>query len=415
MWLKELKKYLGIFILGVALIAVYKTFDNFGHVVSWGQHLLSLLTPFVIGFCIAYVLYIPCRKIEELCQKTRVAFVVKRRRGIAVASIYLIFLAAVSLLLVSIIPALVKSITEFVDQLPSIIQGAVNWFNSLGIYNINDVTIQKLLSNDLISIDKILGGFSFDNMNKYAKGVMSFGTGVFNAFMGIIISVYILIDRQSLKQTFRRFVRSYISEKHREFFGRYLKKINQFINLYIYCQLVDALIIFILSFLTLTIMRVKYAPLLALMVGAFNLIPYFGAITATVLAAVITVFTKSFTSGIIVAVVLIVLQQLDANFIQPKLLSGSLNVKPFWVILGIITGGGLFGVLGIFLAVPIFALLRIILIDVLEMRERKKLFKEALARGEPFDENYDPDTAACRIQSDLNLDGQKPDSRKKKK
>ena len=340
---------------------------------------------------------------------------VKRRRGIAVASIYLIFLAAVSLLLVSIIPALVKSITEFVDQLPSIIQGAVNWFNSLGIYNINDVTIQKLLSNDLISIDKILGGFSFDNMNKYAKGVMSFGTGVFNAFMGIIISVYILIDRQSLKQTFQRFVRSYISEKHREFFGRYLKKINQFINLYIYCQLVDALIIFILSFLTLTIMRVKYAPLLALMVGAFNLIPYFGAITATVLAAVITVFTKSFTSGVIVAVVLIVLQQLDANFIQPKLLSGSLNVKPFWVILGIITGGGLFGVLGIFLAVPIFALLRIILIDVLEMRERKKLFKEALARGEPFDENYDPDTTACRIQSDLNLDAQKPDSRKKKK
>ena len=149
--------------------------------------------------------------------------------------------------------------------------------------------------------------------------------------------------------------------------------------------------------------------------GAFNLIPYFGAITATVLAAVITVFTKSFTSGVIVAVVLIVLQQLDANFIQPKLLSGALNVKPFWVILGIITGGGLFGVLGIFLAVPIFALLRIILIDVLEMRERKKLFKEALARGEPFDENYDPDTTACRIQSDLNLDAQKPDSRKKKK
>lgn len=415
MWLNEIKKYLGLFILGVALIAVYKTFDNFGKIISWGQYLLSLLTPFVIGFCVAYVLYIPCRKIEELCQKTKVAFLVKSRRGVAVASIFLVFLAAVTLLLVAIIPALIRSITEFVEQLPYIIRGAVNWFNSLGIYTINDKTIQDLLNSDFFSLDKLLGGFSFANVNRYAKGVMSFGTGVFNVFLGLVISVYILLDRHSLKCIFQRFVRSYISEKHRNFIGRYMRKVNEFINLYIYCQLVDALIVFLISFVALVIMRVKYAPLLALMVGAFNLIPYFGAITATVLAAVITVFTKSFTSGVIVAVVLIALQQLDANFIQPKLLSGSLNVKPFWVILGIVLGGGLFGVLGIFLAVPIFALLRIILIDILEMRERKKLCRDAQSRGEPFDGVYDPEQMQEKIRQDLELDNPPQDAKKTKK
>lgn len=381
MWFQEFKKYIGLFLLGVALIAVYKTFDNFGNVIGWIKNLLSLLTPFVIGFCIAYVLYIPCRKIEELCQKTKVAFLINRRRGIAVASIYLIFLAAIALLLVAIIPAFSKSVREFWAQLPNLIRGAVQWFNGLGIYTITEGTLQQLLSSKVLSIDSILGGVNFDNMNKYAKSVVSFGTGVFNAFLGMIISVYILLDRQGLKQIFMRFTRTYVSEKHRRILGRYGRKVNEFINLYIYCQLVDAVIIFVLSFLALTIMQVEYVPLLAFIVGAFNLIPYFGAITATILAAVITMFTKSFTSGLIVIAVLIVLQQIDANFIQPKLLSGSLNIKPFWVILGILLGGGLFGILGIFLAVPIFALLRIILLDILETWEKKKGLKTPPSSG----------------------------------
>ena len=105
------------------------------------------------------------------------------------------------------------------------------------------------------------------------------------------------------------------------------------------------------------------------MLGAFNLIPYFGAITATVLTGVITVFTGSLTLAIVAVVSMIILQQLDSNLIQPKLLSGSLQIKPFWVIFGILLGGGLFGVVGIFLAVPITALCRSILIDTKEMTQ----------------------------------------------
>ncbi len=372
MWWKELKKYLGLFVLGVLLIAVYKTFDNFGYVIDWGKNLLALLTPFVIGGCIAYVLYIPCRKIEALCQKTKVAFLEKHQCGIAIAAIYLIFFAAVTLLLFAVVPALVRSIKEFIEQLPVLIQGLFDWLNSFGIYEFNSNSLVRFLNENLLSADKLLSGFTFDHVNRYAKGVMSVGTALFNAFMGIIISVYILIDRHNLKESFARFFRAYGSPKYRSTVVWYGRKINEFIHLYISCQLVDAVVVFVLSFLVLAVLRVKYAILLALIMGSFNLIPYFGAITATVLAAMITAFTKDFTAGLIVAASMIVLQQLDANFIQPRLLSGSLNVQPFWVILGIILGGGLFGVLGIFLAVPMFALLRIILLDVLERRERKK-------------------------------------------
>lgn len=378
MWIKELKKYIGLFILAVAVIAVYKTFDNFSIIISWTGQLLHLLTPFVIGFCIAYVLFIPCRKLEKLLQKTNIKFFIKSRRGIAVAAIYLLFLAAVSLILTAIIPALVRSISDFIEQFPSIVGSAVEWLESLDIINPEDLSLQKILNNNLFSLQKLIESINFNNMNKYARGVMSFGTGLFNVFLGVVISIYILLDRRSLKENFNKITKLFISDKKRAFFGRYLKTINEFIQKYISCQLMDAGIVFLISFIILSIVRVKYAPLLALLIGSFNLIPYFGAVTATAFAAILTCFTGSFTQGIIVAVSQIALQQLDANFIQPKLLAGSLQLKPFWVIFGIMLGGGLFGILGIFLAVPIVALLRIIVLDILGMKERKLKEKEKI-------------------------------------
>lgn len=378
---EELKKYLGVFILGFALIVVYKTFDNLGYFFDWLKNLWNLLTPFIIAFCIAYILYTPCKKIEEICLKFKVNFIVKHRRGIAVIFIYSIFLGLVALIILAILPALTKSISDFIEQLPSLIYGAVNWFNSLGIYKINQSTIQDIINSDLVSIDKLLSGINFDNVNKYAKSVMNIGTAVFDCFMGLVVSVYILLDRRSLKENTLRIARTYISNKKRKVFGKYLNKINHFIHLYIYCQLLDALIVFILSFITLTLMRIEYTPLLSFMIGTFNLIPYFGAITATIITAVITIFTKGFYSALGVTAALLILQQIDSNFIQPKLVSDSLNVKPFWVILGIIVGGGFFGVIGIFLAVPIIALLRIILLDILETREQRKPQQPAQNNG----------------------------------
>ena len=134
-------------------------------------------------------------------------------------------------------------------------------------------------------------------------------------------------------------------------------------------MLIDAVVIFILSFIAMSIIGVSYAPLFALIVGLFNLIPYFGAIVATVVTGVITVFTGSFTQGIITVITLIVIQQLDANLIQPRLFADSLQVKPLYVILGITVGGGLFGMVGIFFAVPIIALIRSIILELMERKE----------------------------------------------
>ncbi|MEG2669028.1 MAG: AI-2E family transporter [Oscillospiraceae bacterium] len=326
MKIKELAKYISFFVLAVAVIIVYKTFDNFGIIIDLFKKILALLTPFFIGFGISYILYIPCQKIEKLLQKTKVQFVIKWRRGIAVASIYAIFIATITLILVAIIPAIVRSCYEFLEQLPSFIAIAIDWINSLDLFQIDiqNMTIQKLLTSNFFSLQEMLNGINFSSVNKYAQGVMNFGTGVFNIFMGIVISIYILIDRKNIKEITLRFVRLYIKEKPRQIIGKYLRQIDEFIRKYIYCMIIDAGIIFVISFIALSIMKVKYAPLFALILGSFNMIPYFGAIIATVITSVTTIFTGSLTLGIMVAVVMLIIQQLDGNFIQPKLLSGSL-------------------------------------------------------------------------------------------
>ncbi len=367
MWWKELRRYLGIFLLGAVLIAVYKTFDNFGAILSFGKTFLDLLTPFVIGGCIAFVLCIPCGKIEELLLKTKSSFLRKHRQGIAIAIIYLIFFAAITLLLFAIVPALARSISDFINQLPTLLSNFFSWLNSLGIYGLSSDSVLKFLNEQILSFDKLLGNFTPDNMNRYAKGVISIGTAFFDTFMGIIISVYLLIDRKKLKDRFLRILKVCGWEKIR----KSLSEINQFTRDYISCQLLDALIVFVLSFVILAILRVKYSLLLALIMGSFNLIPYFGAIVATFLTAVITAFTKDFTAGLIVAAAMIVLQQIDSNFIQPRLVSNSLNLPPLFVILAVIIGSSFFGVLGIFLAVPLFAFLYQTIRKVVVLREEK--------------------------------------------
>lgn len=353
MWWKELRRYLGIFLLGAVLIAVYKTFDNFGAILSFGKNFLDLLTPFVIGGCIAFVLCIPCNKIEELLDKTKSSFLKNHKKAIAITLIYLIFFAAITLLLFAIVPALARSISDLINQLPTLIERFFNWLNSLGIYGLSDESVLKFLNEQILSIDKLLSNFTPDNVNRYAKGVVSIGTAFFNTFMGIIISIYMLISRKTLKEQFLRILRVCGWEKLRNS----LHSISKFTRDYISCQILDALIVFGLSFVILLLLRVRYSLLLALIMGSFNLIPYFGAIVATILTAVVTAFTKDLTAGLIVACAMIILQQLDSNIIQPRLVYDSMKLPPLFVILAVIIGSSFFGILGIFLAVPLFAFL----------------------------------------------------------
>lgn len=366
---KELRGYISVFIIGVLLIIVYKTFDNFSLILKHIGNILKVFMPIIGGAVIAYILYPMCKRLENFFAKRRNNVVRRMRRGLSVAVVYLGFILFLALILVAIIPMLMKSITELINNLPTLIDAFESWLNSIDVGGLN---LGERLKLSEFSFGNLLNFVKDIDINKYASGIMGVGNSVFRVFMSFIISIYILIDRASLKKIFDRLVRLYSKGPKTGTIWKYLRKVSEFIYKYIYCLLMDAIIIFILSLIVLSILRVPYAVVFAFLIGICNMIPYFGAIIATVLTALFTVFTVSFTRGLTVAIVLIALQQVDANIIQPRLYSGSFNIRPLWVIIGILVGGGLFGIFGILLAVPIMAVLAIIADDVLTAREEKK-------------------------------------------
>ena len=153
--------------------------------------------------------------------------------------------------------------------------------------------------------------------------------------------------------------------------SKYFTTSNKILLDFIYCQIIDAIIIGILVSIALTIIGVKYSILLGFFIGLFNIIPYFGAIIAIAVAVLITVFTGGVQQALIMAVTVIILQQIDANIINPKILGDGLKISPILVIFAVTIGGEFFGVIGMFLSVPVIAILKLLIVDFIEIREKR--------------------------------------------
>ena len=164
--------------------------------------------------------------------------------------------------------------------------------------------------------------------------------------------------------------------------GRYYKKTNSIFFHFISGQILDAIIIGIITSIAMSIMGVKYAILLGFMIGLFNIIPYFGAIAAVIIAIIITIFTGGFIQAIWLGIIVIILQQIDANIINPRILGNSLDLSPILVIFSVTIGGAYFGVLGMFLGVPVMAFLKLMLEDIIEYRNKKGFLEKVYPQEE---------------------------------
>ena len=362
----KLSNYIKIFILFVAVIAVYKTFDNINYLWSAIASFMHILYPVFVGCAIAFLLYPACNRLESWYQKCKIKFIYNNRRAISVLTVVL-FVVLIAVVAISfVVPAIIKSSKELFAQMPAIFNYIVDFVQKIGLDEFNVASVF-----DNISIDKIIQIFDFSNVNKYIQGVADAGNVFFNTLLSIIISIYILIDRHSLKKGTERICRLTFKQETRQLIGPYLSLTSGYMYKYFGCLLIDASVVFILSLIVFSIIGIKYSPLLALMLGLFNIIPYFGATIAAVVIIIITLVTGTLSQAIITGISIVVLQQVDANVIQPHIVKESLQIKPLWVVVAIIIGGGLFGFTGILVAVPVMAIVLRIVNDLLTARENK--------------------------------------------
>lgn len=362
-------KWISWFIFAVAVIAVYKTLDNFNDILSFIKNLFGVLTPFIAGLIIAYILYIPSRKLESLYEKNKITK--KFARHLSVFSVYIIVIVLITIIINVVLPALSKSVADLASNIPS-------YYDSIMGY-VDDIPDDFIISKDTIieAVDKIknidyASYLSSDRLIEYLKGMVSVAQAIFNIFVAIIMSIYILLQRSDILKFIKKFSSAMFKEGTYNKLAKYFKRSNEIFFKFLSSQVIDAIIVGIITSVAMLIMDVKYAVLLGFMIGLFNIIPYFGAIVAVIIAVIITLVTGGVSQAIWMAVVIIILQQIDANIINPKIVGDSLNLSPILVIFAVTVGGAYFNFIGMFLAVPIVAVLKIILCDYIDYKNSKK-------------------------------------------
>ncbi len=374
---KNWKKWLGIFTFSVALIIIYKTLDNFGTIFSMIGNFNKIIMPFIIAVIVAYIFYIPCKKLEKIYEKCKLKIISKRKRGLATLTVYVIAGFCIFIIIQFVFPALTESISELATNLPSYYSRAIEYFKNLP----EDSPLKQLNIADMVLklqeinlTDKVIEFFSIENISQYLKGVMGVTSIVFDAFVTLVVSIYLILERGDIKSFLKNLSKAIFNPSLNEKMTEYYRKTNSIFFSFISSQVLDAIIIGVISTIAMSILKVKYSVLLGFLIGLFNIIPYFGAIAAVIIAIIITIFTGGIFKAIWMAITIIILQQIDANIINPRILGNSLHLSPILVIFSVTIMGSYFGVLGMFLAVPIAAMVKILILDFID--ERKEELKE---------------------------------------
>ncbi len=373
---RTLTKWLYWFLFAVAVIFVYKTLDNFSAIGAWLKGLLGVLMPFIIGILIAYILYIPSRKVESFYRRfKRPRFISKKARPLAVFTVYLIALIFIVIAFRFLIPAVANAVVDFVN-------------NFQGYYSTVMKAIEELPEDSVFKSEEVLNIVNevknidfkqFLNMEKiaeYAKGAINAASKVFDFFVALVVSVYVLLQRREILNFFKSLGKAMFKENTYKSLGRYFNRTNEIFFNFIAGQVIDGFVVGVITSIAMLTMGVKYAVPLGFMIGLFNLIPYFGAIIAVIIATLITFLTGGLTQAIFMVIVVTILQQIDANIINPKIIGNSLEISQLLVIFAVTVGGAYMGVWGMFLAVPIIAVIKLFITDYIEYKNKIKQTQE---------------------------------------
>ena len=369
------KKWLYWFGFAVAVIVVYKALDNFSDVMNAIHTFLGVLTPFLVGIFISYLLYIPSKKFEKIYQKSKFKLINKKARTLSVFTVYCIAILVIAIFAILIFPILFQSVVDLFNNIQSYIENTINNFNELpedSIWKseIVNQAIQYIQSLDLkqyLQIDKII---------EYVSSAISAVFSIVDLVIAIIVSIYILIERKQILDFLKKLASAIFPKKTYNNLGKYFDNSNAIFFKFIASQFLDAVIVGILVSIALAIMGVKYAPFLGAFIGFFNMIPYFGAIIACGIAAIITLITGGLSQTIWMLIIVIILQQIDANIINPKIVGKSLKISPLLVIFSVTVGGAFFGMFGMFIAVPVIAIIKILVEDYIEYKNSTKKLSE---------------------------------------
>ena len=369
------KDTLGVWVIRlifcIFVILAYNMLNNFGSILSWFGQLLGVFTPFIIGGVIAFLLFPICKKLETLLLKTKKKFIIKRVRGIATLMIVLLALLIVGSIVLLMAPIVYNSVAVFVQAVPKYFN-EIQSFISNNLNNSGPFAILAENVKNIISVDNITKIFMPSDYNSYVGGITSLFFGIFNLLIGSIISIYLLLDRKFIKETVIRIARVIFQDNTIKRIGRLWHRISKVIYTFIFGQVIDAFLVSCFIGMFLTIFGVDNGVVLALFYFICAVIPYFGSMIGVCFVAILSLMSGNIHQFIIAIIIAVVLQQLDANFISPRIVGQAVGIGPLYVILGITLFGGILGIYGLFLGPPLMAICMELIDEFISNKEEER-------------------------------------------
>lgn len=288
-----------------------------------------------------------------------------------------------------------------------------------GQLNEASINIQKLLEADTTmgtmfksTVEELTDSFGtwvrtdfMGQMNKIVSnvtvGVVNMVGGIFDFLIGLIVSIYVLFGKERFSKHAKKLTYAFFDTHHANMILHLTKKSNQIFGGFIIGKIIDSVIIGVLCFICLTILDMPYTLLVSVIVGVTNVIPFFGPFIGAVPSSIL-ILLEDPTKGLYFIIFIFLLQQLDGNVIGPKILGDSTGVSAFGVIFSILIGGGLFGFIGMIMAVPTYALAYYILMMLTEQRLEEKELPTEL---EYYDEFSYVDEDGIYVQGKMSEEG----------
>lgn len=353
----EMKQWVTLILVAVAS---YWVATNLTTIFNLFFKMLSVLSPFILGLVISFILNIPMTKIENTINK-----LVKNKnfptRIISIIISLVFFVLIIAFVLLLLIPEVIASIENLIATAPDIINNAEQWIiNLLDKYPDIQSELSKMFANN--SFETVIPNILNYIINGAVTLITNLVNGIITIFTALIFSIYILSQKEYVISGTKKLIRAYLKPKAADRIIEVGRLSNRIFSKFISGQCVEAVILGCIMFVAFSIFRFPYALIIAVLTTITALIPIFGALIAMVVGAIL-IAIESPIQAIIFIVVFQVVQQIEGNFIYPKVVGKSVGLSPMWTLLAISIGGSLFGIVGMLTFLPIASICYALLKD----------------------------------------------------
>ncbi|PKM64654.1 MAG: AI-2E family transporter [Firmicutes bacterium HGW-Firmicutes-20] len=367
---KEQNNTLSLTIALILVLLTYFAIQNLPGILAFIQSMVDLLLPFIVGFAIAFLITPLMFMIESrLLKNSKLS--VRSKRKLSAVMAFLSALTIFGVFIAAIVPQVLSSIAQLSNLLPDYVASAqqflTQWF--LGL-NLREEVLVLLIDtgNELL---KNLAQITRDIIPVILNFSWTFVSVLVRIVIGFIVSIYILFDRERFALQFKKLTYAIFSKNQAERLFEISKLTAKMFNSFIIGKTIDSIIVGIICYIVMILFGWPYPVLISLIIGVTNMIPVFGPFIGAI-PALFLLFIVDPSAALWFMLFIIILQQIDGNIIGPLILQDSMGLPSLWIMFAIILGGGFFGLIGMFLGVPIFAVVYVIVKEIVNQRLKDK-------------------------------------------